>query len=196
MSAGADPDAGSGATEDELVATGVLVLLAGQETSSNLVANVLLALARNPDQFAWLRANPAAVPAAAEELLRYDGPVQMTTRFAMADTTWNGHPIPAGTPVLAVIAAANRDPAVFPDPDRLDLARSHDSPPVRPHLAFGHGVHFCLGAVLARMELEALLTGLIRRVSRIELGSGGPEYKPNIVIRGPARLPMTLHGAG
>ncbi|MBW8484983.1 cytochrome P450 [Actinomadura parmotrematis] len=180
-------------TEEELLATCVLLLVAGHETTVNLIGNGTLALLRHPDQLAWLRAHPEAMPAAVEELLRYDPPVQLTLRTALADTELAGHEIAKGQLVLLLIGAANRDPAVFADPDRLDLARYLDggaSGPAARHLAFGLGIHFCLGAPLARLEGELALRGLLDRDPA--LLPGAPAYRANLVLRGLAALPVAL----
>ena len=172
-------------SDAELLATCALLLVAGHETTVNLIGNGTLALLRHPDQLAWLREDPDRVGTAVEELLRYDPPVQLTGRMALADTEVCGQPVRAGEPVLLLLAAANRDPAVFPDPDRLDLARG-----TARHLAFGLGIHFCLGAPLARMEGEAALRELIRHP--LEPTGGAPAYKENLVLRGLARLPVRI----
>ncbi|MFC4118622.1 cytochrome P450 [Nonomuraea zeae] len=170
-------------SESELLATCVLLLVAGHETTVNLIGNGVLNLARH-----GLLAQAARRPRqVVEEVLRYDPPVQLTSRNALEDTELGGVPVPKGTPVLALIGAANRDPAVFPDPGRFDVGRD----PGR-HLAFGLGIHFCLGATLARMEGEIALSALAAAAPKLELADPAPPYKANMVLRGLATLPVRL----
>jgi cytochrome P450 len=178
-------DSGDVLSEAELVSTCILLLIAGHETTVNLIGNGTLALLRNPDQLDRLREHPQLVEHTIEELLRYDSPVQLTMRTALADAEIADTPVPAGSAVLLLIGAANRDPAEHPDPDRLDI----DRPPGR-HLAFGQGLHFCLGAPLARLEARVALTAL---VSDPELRlAGEPAWKENLVLRGLSGLPVRL----
>jgi cytochrome P450 len=170
-------------TDAELVATCVLLLVAGHETTVNLIANGVLALARH-GAIREAAERPAQV---VEEVLRYDPPVQLTARSALEDTELGGRHLPKGSAVLAVIGAANHDPAVFTDPDRFDLDRG----PGR-HLAFGLGVHFCLGATLARLEGEIALRALAEAAPKLELSDAAPPYKENVVLRGLAALPVRL----
>jgi unspecific monooxygenase len=181
-------DGGDALTEQELLATCILLLVAGHETTVNLIGNGALALLRHPDQLAWLRTHPEAVPAAIEELLRYDPPVQLTLRTALQDTELAGATIKRGELVLLLTGAANRDPTVFEDPDRLDLQRAASG-----HLSFGLGIHFCLGAPLARLEGEIALAALLRR--DITLADGDLAYRDNLVLRGLARLPVIVSPA-
>jgi unspecific monooxygenase len=178
-------DQGDVLSQDELLATCVLLLTAGHETTVNLIGNGALALLRDPVQLAIFREHPESRQAAVEELLRYDPPVQFTARTALADTELGGHPVREGESVLLLTAAANRDPAAFSDPDRLDLLR-----PAKPHLAFGHGIHFCLGAPLARLEGQIALGRLFER--KVSLRPGPLYYRDNIVLRGLAELPVTI----
>jgi cytochrome P450 len=134
-------------TEGELLITCNLLFVAGHETTVNLIGNGLLALLNHPDELAKLRADPALLPGAVEELLRYDSPVQRTGRITNTDVEIDGRNIAKGSFVVTAIGAANRDPAHFPDPDRLDITRRDNR-----HVAFGFGIHFCLGAPLARLE--------------------------------------------
>lgn len=173
-------------TEAELIATCILLLVAGHETTVNLIANGTLALLRSPDQLQYFRDHPDQVPAMVEELLRYDPPIQLSGRVA-AETA---DPIGRGEFVLLLLGAANRDPAVFPDPDRLDLARFIRTPP--RHLAFGHGIHFCLGAPLARLEGQIALSALVRRDLAL---AGDLTYKDNLILRGLAALPVRISTA-
>jgi cytochrome P450 len=180
-------DQGDVLTESELLATLILLLIAGHETTVNLIGNSTLALLRHPDQLARLRAEPELIDRAIEELLRYDSPVQLTIRSALRDAEVGGRTIPQGSFALLLIGAANRDPGEHDDPDRLDLGRE----PSR-HLAFGQGVHFCLGAPLARLEGRIALNALTRRAPRIQL-SAEPSWKDNVVLRGLQDLRVTLH---
>ncbi|MFI0218055.1 cytochrome P450 [Streptomyces lydicus] len=179
-------DDGDTLTENELLATCTLLLIAGHETTVNLIGNGTLALLRHPDQLARLRNDPDLTDNAVEELLRYDSPVQLTVRFALEDAEVAGVPVPAGTTLLLLIGAANRDPAAYQHPERLDIGRM----PVR-HLAFGQGIHFCLGAPLARLETQIALRMLLARAPRVSL-AGEPEWKDHITLRGLRRLPLSL----
>jgi cytochrome P450 len=175
-------------SEDELVATALLLLLAGHETTTNLIGNGLLALLRSPEQLDWLRADPAGrVANAVEELLRFDSPVQGTVRVALEDVEIGGEAIAKGTLVVCGIGAANRDPEVHPDPDRLDLARD----PIR-HLSFGLGTHFCLGASLARLEGRAVFQALGERVASVEGLDEALAYRTNPILRGLRSLRVRL----
>ncbi|HYU14595.1 MAG TPA: cytochrome P450 [Candidatus Acidoferrum sp.] len=177
-------DQGDMLTEAELLATCILLLVAGHETTVNLIGNGALALLRHPDQLAWFRAHPEAVAGAVEELLRYDPPVQLTARSALEDLELNGHRMRRGQVILMLIGAANRDPAVFPDPDRLDLTRVPER-----HLSFGLGIHYCLGAPLARLEGQIALSKLFQReVSQ----AGEVSYRDNLILRGLATLPVRV----
>jgi unspecific monooxygenase len=178
-------DGADALTEEELLATCVLLLVAGHETTVNLIGNGALALLRDPGQLAWLRAHPEAAGEAVEELLRYDPPVQLTLRAALEDVELAGATIKRGELVLLLTGAANRDPAVFPDPDRLDLRR-----PQSGHLSFGLGIHFCLGAPLARLEGEIALTRLFRR--EVNLTGRALTYRDNVVLRGLTALPVRI----
>jgi cytochrome P450 len=173
-------------TEQELIVTCILLLIAGHETTVNLIGNGTLALLRNPDALAEFRANPLVAPNAIEELLRYDSPVQLTTRMALTDAEVDGQPVARGEVALALIGAANRDPDTYADPDRLDLHRE-----TTRHLAFGQGIHFCLGAPLARLEGQIALTRLLERAPGLRL-AGEPVWKENVVLRGLERLPVRL----
>jgi cytochrome P450 len=180
---------GSKLSNEELTANIVLLFGAGHETTVNLIGNGLLALHRNPDQLALLKANPALITNAIEEFLRYDSSVQMTGRVALEDIDdLGGKKIPKGETVLCLLGSANRDPAVYPDrPDRLDIVR----PNVRP-LSFGGGIHFCLGAQLARIEAEVAIATLLRRLPDLRLDDAQtPEWRPTFVLRGLKRLPAS-----
>jgi cytochrome P450 len=178
-------DGGDLLTTDELLATCVLLLVAGHETTVNLIGNGALALLRNPEQLAWFRAHPEAASTAVEELLRYDPPVQFTMRAALEDVSLGDVTIGQGELILLLTSAANRDPSVFPEPDRLDLSRTDNR-----HLAFGLGIHFCLGAPLARLEGLIALTRLFQR--DLTLTAGTLTYRDNVVLRGLRSLPVTM----
>jgi cytochrome P450 len=173
-------------TEDELVTTCTLLLNAGHEASVNVVGNGVTALLDHPDQLAALRADPALVPTAVEELIRYDSPLQLFERTAIEDTTVEDVTVPAGAKIAALLGAANRDPAAFDEPDRFDVTRTPN-----PHIGFGAGIHFCVGAPLARVELQASLGTLLRRFPSLSLAAR-PERRPEFVIRGVQSLPVTL----
>ena len=179
---------GSKLSNEELVANIVLLFGAGHETTVNLIGNGLLALYRNPDQLALLKANPSLITNAIEEFLRYDSSVQMTGRAALEDLELGGRKIPKGEGVLCLLGSANRDPDVYPDrPEELDIAR----PNVRP-LSFGGGIHFCLGAQLARIEAEVAIATLLRRLPDLKLDDAeNPEWRPSFVLRGLKRLPAS-----
>ena len=175
-------------TEDELVTTCVLLLDAGHEATVNVSGNGLLALLEHPDQLARLRDDPGLLPTAVEEFMRFDSPLQLFERTATTDVQVGGVTVREGQKVAALLGAANRDPAVFPDPDRFDVGRTDN-----PHITFGAGVHFCIGAPLARVELQASFGALLERTSRLELG-GEPVRRPEFVIRGLAELPVVVAG--
>jgi cytochrome P450 len=174
-------------TDSELLATSNLILIAGHETTTNLIGNGLLALLREPDELERLRREPALFPTAIEELLRFDGPVQATVRVTSEDVEIDGHELAEGSFVLVGIGAANHDPAVFAEPERLDVGRDPN-----PHLAFGFGAHFCLGAQLARLEGEIALRALVERFPGMELATDAPRYRPNPVLRGLVSLPVSF----
>jgi cytochrome P450 len=180
---------GSKLSNEELTANIILLFSAGHETTVNLIGNGLLALHRDPDQLALLKANPALITNAIEEFLRYDSSVQLTGRVALEDIDeLGGKKIPKGETVLCLLGSANRDPAVYPDrPERLDITR----PNVRP-LSFGGGIHFCLGAQLARIEAEVAIATLLRRLPDLRLDDAvNPEWRPTFVLRGLKRLPAS-----
>ena len=180
---------GSKLSNEELTANIILLFGAGHETTVNLIGNGLLALHRNPDQLALLKANPGLITNAIEEFLRYDSSVQLAGRVALEDIDdLGGKKIPKGESVLCLLGSANRDPAVYPDrPDRLDIAR----PNVRP-LSFGGGIHFCLGAQLARLEAGIAISTLLRRLPDLRLDDAvNPEWRPTFVLRGLKRLPAS-----
>ena len=180
---------GSKLSNEELTANIILLFGAGHETTVNLIGNGLLALHRNPDQLALLKANPELITNAVEEFLRYDSSVQLTGRVALEDIDdLGGKNIPKGESVLCLLGSANRDPAVYPDrPDRLDITR----PKIRP-LSFGGGIHLCLGAQLARIEAEVAISTLLRRLPGLRLDNAeNPEWRPTFVLRGLKNLPAS-----
>ncbi len=172
-------------SEGELLATCILLFIAGHETTVNLIGNGLVALLRHPEELERLREDPALIPSGVEELLRYDGPVQRTARIAQADVELGGHMIEKGQMVVALIGAADRDPAHFAEPDRLDVGRRDNH-----HIAFGFGIHFCLGAPLARLEGQIALGTLLRRAPGLALGSDALEWRESSVLRGLKALPV------
>jgi pimeloyl-[acyl-carrier protein] synthase len=174
-------------SEGELLATCVLLYIAGHETTVNLIGNGLLALLRHPAELQRLRDDSRLIPSGVEELLRYDGPVQRTSRIAHADLEIGGRKIASGAMVVPLIGAANRDPAQFPEPDRLDVGR-----PDNRHIAFGFGIHFCLGAPLARLEAQIALATLLRRAPTLALATERPEWRDSQVLRGLHALPVTF----
>lgn len=172
-------------TEKELLSVCMLLFASGEKTTVNLIGNGILALIQHRAQLDLLRARPELVPAAIQELLRYDSPVQLSTRIPCEDMTFGGQTIPAGSLVFLAIGAANRDPARFADPDRLDLER-----PDNRHLAFSGGIHYCLGAALAVVEGEAAIGAIVRQVPDLELATEEIEWQREIIFRGPRALPV------
>ncbi|WP_407188108.1 cytochrome P450 [Bradyrhizobium centrosematis] len=180
---------GNKLTNEELTANIILLFGAGHETTVNLIGNGLLALHRNPDQLALLKTRPELMEGAIEEFLRYDSSVQMTGRVALEEIEdLGGKRIPKGETVLCLLGSANRDPAVYPDrPDRLDVTRTNVKP-----LSFGGGIHFCLGAQLARIEAEIAIATLLRRLPDLRIDDvENPEWRPTFVLRGLKRLPAS-----
>ena len=179
-------DDGDVLSEEELIATCILLLVAGHETTTSLMGSAVLGLLQHPDQLARLRAEPGLMTGAVEEFLRYDPPVQLTARVALADAIIGAQPVPAGSIALMLIGAANRDPALCADPDDLDITR----PPTH-HVSFGQGIHFCLGAPLARLETQIVLRLLLQRPDDLGL-AGEPTWKENTILRGLRGLPVTF----
>jgi pimeloyl-[acyl-carrier protein] synthase len=173
-------------TEGELLSTCVLLYVAGHETTVNLIGNGLYALLRHPAELGRLRVQPDLLPAAVEELLRYDAPVQRTVRIAHEDVELGGRHIDKGSLIVPVMGAANRDPAHFPDPDRLDIGRRENR-----HVAFGYGIHFCLGAPLARLEGQIVLAHLLRRFPQLALLTERPPWRRSFTLRGLQALPVS-----
>jgi hypothetical protein len=180
-------EGGSRLDEEELLAMCILLLIAGHETTTNLIGNGLLTLLQHPDQLALVRDDPAYLASALGEVLRYEGPVQIAARVATEDCAIAGVSIAVGTPLTLHLGAANRDPARFTDPDRFEIARAEGG-----HLAFGQGAHYCLGAVLARMEGEIALGTMLRRLPELRLASTAVEWRRNLTWRGPVALPVSF----
>lgn len=181
---------GAGRMNDyDLIATSILMLVAGHETTVNLITNGTLALVRHPEALARLRSEPSWAPRVVEEMLRYDPPVQFRTRRALADIEVAGTTIPQGADVVLLLASGNRDEAVFADPDRFDPDRGG----IR-HLGFGGSLHYCVGAPLARFETEAALTALSRRLRNPRLCEDPPPYRPGAALRGPEHLRLAIDG--
>ena len=178
-------DEGERLTERETLNMLRLLLSAGNETTANLIGNGILALLRHPDELQRLREDPSLIPGAVEELLRFDSPVQVDFRRVLADCEMNGFALRKRDNIVALIGAANRDPDVFENPDRLDVRRSQGS-----HLAFGRGIHHCLGAPLARLESRVVLEMLLERFSQISLFADPPRFRKTIVLRGLQSLPV------
>jgi cytochrome P450 len=171
---------------DEVLAFTMLLLIAGNETTTNLIGNAVLALLDNPDQLAKLQADAALVPNAVEEALRFDSPVQLIMRLSTGNTDVGGATIPAGAMVIPMYASANRDERQFADPDRFDITRAN----ARDHVAFGYGPHFCLGAPLARLEAQVALEAVVGRLNGLRRLEERVEWLPSPLIRGPRRLPL------
>jgi cytochrome P450 len=171
---------------DELRAITVLLFIAGHETTMNLIGNGTYALLQHPDQLALVRDDPEMARSAIEELLRYDGPVHVTARVPTEDIDVGGTPIAAGERMVVALGAANRDPAQYPDPDRLDVAREDNR-----HLTFSHGIHFCLGASLARVEGQVAIPRLLQRFPDLALAAE-PSYREHLVLRGLTELQVAI----
>ncbi len=174
-------------SETEVFSTLQLLLIAGNETTTNLIGNGLLALMRNPEQFDYLHRHPERVEAALEELLRYDGPVQATSRIALEDLEIDGRRVSKGQNAFVLLGAANRDPAHFADPDRLDVTRDVDD-----HLGFGHGRHFCLGANLARLEAKYAIRAVVERFPNMKIAIDEPKWRSNPILHGMESLPVKV----
>ena len=174
-------------SEDEVIANCILTMVGGQETTTNLIGNGLVSLLRNPDQLEKLLGDPALVPSAVEELLRYEAPSQHTARRAPEDVELGGKRIGKGQAVIAVMGAANRDPERFPDPDRLDITRSDNR-----HVSFGWGPHFCFGAALARIEGQVAFETMLRRLPDLRLDPGPLVWRTNLGLRGLTTLPVSF----
>jgi cytochrome P450 len=181
-------DAGDRLTHEELIANVILMFAAGFETTSNLIGNGLVALCANPGELDRLRVDRSLLPSAIDELLRFDSPVQLDARQALVDTTLpDGTPIAADETALTLLGAANRDPARFDDPDRLDVGRADNAP-----LSFAWGIHHCLGAALARAEGEAVFGALLDRFGTIEVLDDPPQWRRSLTLRGLDALNVRL----
>jgi pimeloyl-[acyl-carrier protein] synthase len=176
---------GNRLTEEEIIANSILTMIGGQETSTNLIGSGLLTLLRHPGQMQMLLDDPSLIPLAVEELLRYESPIQHTARVAHEDFMLGGKLIRRGQSVVAVLAAGNRDPERFPNPDVLDLKRGD-----KGHLAFGWAAHFCFGAPLARIEGQIAFGSLLRRLKNLELASDDFTWRENFGLRGLSGLPV------
>jgi len=172
-------------TEEEIIANCILTMIGGQETSTNLIGSGLLTLLRHPEQMRLLQDDPSLIPSAVEELLRFESPIQHTARIAHEDFTLGDKLIRRGQSVVAVLAAGNRDPERFPNPDVLDVKRGD-----KGHLAFGWAAHFCFGAPLARMEGQIAFSALLRRLKNLELASDDFVWRENLGLRGLSGLPV------
>ncbi|MDX3849588.1 cytochrome P450 [Streptomyces sp. AK02-01A] len=179
-------------TRTELMATAVLLLIAGHETTVNLISNGMLTLLRHPDELERLRRQPSLMPRAVEELLRFEPPVQMLPqRTPLTDIDVSGTLVPKGAPLVLMIASGNRDPKRFHDPDRFDPTREDNQ-----HFGFGSGIHNCFGAPLARVETQIALTELIRHLDRPRLIEDPPPYRRSAILRGPRHLAVGLGAVG
>ena len=172
-------------TEDELIATCILLLVAGNETTTNLIGSGMVTLLQNPDERRKLQANPSLMASAVEEMLRYEPAAQMTSRIANEGAGMGGVRFEPGQVILPVIAAANRDPAHFPEPDRFDIQRHPNR-----HLAFGQGIHYCLGAPLAVAEARIAFDALLRRLPEPQAAFEAPDWGQSFILRGPKSLPV------
>jgi cytochrome P450 len=177
-------------TDEEVIANCIVTMVGGLETTTNLIGNGMLSLLRNPEQLGRLRAEPELMPVAVEELLRYESPSQHTARLAPDDVMLGGKLIRKRQAVIAVMAAGNRDPERFPDPDRLDFDRGDDR-----HLAFGWAAHFCFGAPLARIEAQVAFATLLRRFPTLEMHEGPLVWRENLGLRGLKSLPLSYTAA-
>jgi cytochrome P450 len=175
----------------EIANFGLLLLLAGNETTTNLLGNVLIALLDHPDELARVHRDPSRIPALVEETLRYDSPIQFIFRETTQNVEIAGVAIPAGSVVITLLGSANRDEAQFPDPDRFDISRD-----TQGHVAFGLGVHFCLGASLARLEARVALEELLARYASFDRVAARVQYVDSYIVRGPKRLPVRAVPAG
>jgi cytochrome P450 len=178
-------EAGDRLSTEELLATGILLFLAGHETTTHLIGNGVLALLRHPAELRRLREEPGLIESAVEELLRYDGPAQRVSRMTNEDVVIGDRGIPNGSLVLALLGAANRDPAHFPEPDRLDMSRQDNR-----HLSFGWGIHFCLGAPLARLEAQIAIGTLLRRLPHLALATERVVWRQSFAVRALMELPV------
>ena len=180
-------EAGDRLTEDELISTCVLLLNAGHEATVNVIGNGMLALLHHPHQLERLRSDLSLVNSTVEEMMRYDTPLQLFRRWVLEDVIYEGVELQQGMEIGLMFGAANRDPAVFDQPDTFDITRQPN-----PHIAFGGGVHYCLGAPLARLELQIAVKTLIERFPALRIDGPDPVYRPAYVIRGLQSFPVTF----
>jgi len=180
-------DGGQILSEDEIFATAILLLIAGNETTTHLIGSGMLALFRNPEEMKRLRNDPSLMPSAVEELLRYTGPVHLTGRVPKEDLEIGGQEVKEGDVCIALLAAANRDPAHYADPERLDVGRNPTD-----HLGLGDGIHFCLGAPLARAEAQIAIGTMLQRFPEMECLDLAPEWGGTFIIRGVKTLPVSV----
>lgn len=174
-------------SEEEVIANVIVTMVGGQETTTNLIGNGMLTLLRHPEAILELRAEPELIPSAVEEMLRFEPPSQHTARLAPSDCTLGGESIRKGQAVIAVMAAGNRDPQRFPDPDRFDIRRADNR-----HLSFGWGAHFCFGATLARLEAKMAFQAILDRYSEIALTDAPLQWRENLGLRGLLSLPLIV----
>lgn len=180
-------DEGLALTDDEIIGMSVFLFVAGHETTASLLGNGLLALAQHPEHYQLLRRDRSLVSSAIEEFLRIESPIQLNTRLASDDITLRGRHIESGQGVILMLSAANRDPEEFPDPDRLVFTRQDN-----PHLAFGHGIHFCLGAPLARLEADIAFNTFLDRYERLRLAANKLNWRQDMTLRCLTSLPLKL----
>ena len=174
-------------SQDELLSTCMLLFATGEETTVNTIGNGMLALLQHPDQMSKLTREPTIIQSAVEEILRYDSPVQMTNRITTDNIEVSNQTIQAGESIFLCLGSANRDPAVFPNPDRFDIHRRENN-----HLAFGDGIHYCLGSALARVQAQIAINTLVQQFSNLKLASDKLEWRKNIVLRGLKGLTVTF----
>jgi pimeloyl-[acyl-carrier protein] synthase len=175
-------------TDEELLATCILLVIAGHETTVNLISNSILTLLNHPEQLRMLKENPLLIKTAVEEFLRYESPTQMTARVALEDIELNGITIKKGEQVYIMLGAANRDPKKFIEPNVLDITRNSN-----PHLAFGYGIHFCLGSSLARLEAQMAIQTLLQRIDHLQLAASDLQWRELIGFRSLKELPVTFN---
>lgn len=183
-------ESGDQLTEDELISTCVLLLNAGHEATVNVIGNGMLALFQHPDQMMALRSDPALISSAVEEMMRYDTPLQLFRRWVLEDIHYDGFAFTQGSEVALIFGAANRDGERFPNPHQFDIAREDNA-----HISFGGGIHYCLGAPLARLELQIAIAALLRRLPNLHLEGDTPQYRSAYVIRGLQNLNVSFEAS-
>ena len=172
-------------SEEEIISVSMLLFLTGEETTVNLIGNGMLALLSHPEQMQQIKTQPMLIQSAVEEILRYDSPIQITTRVATEDVVLDGVTVRCGEKVLVVLGAANRDPAQFPDPDRFDITRVNNN-----HLAFADGIHYCLCAALTRIEGEIAINALVQQLPDLQLSQHQVEWRKKVAFRSLKALPI------